>query len=207
MELSGLPLHAAATGLAPPGTTRGVCAPPEEFKRTKVIRDMNPEILKRSEYQPVKAYCNAVSDVLTANFGEPELGVIVPVSETTNIWFARAGLENFLAEVDAGRGRAAELPRLLQVHIHSIHRYEEWPHLEKLIGTATVARLRQLYAEAMAKPVVDISGIDDDGFEAAFSQARCEAEFVAPSLNLTQVADIIVTAHDLHQERVRSRGN
>lgn len=165
---------------------------------------MNQEILRPPEHQPVKAYCSALSNELTANFGDSELGVIVPVSETTNIWFARTDLEKFLAEVDAGRGETAVLPRLLQVHIYRIHGYEEWPQLETLIGDETVARLQQLHAEAMAKPVVDISGLDDDEFEAAFRQAGCEAEFDVPLLNLSQVADIILTAHDLHEERTRS---
>jgi len=182
-----------------------VCAPPEEFKRTKVIKDMNQEVLRESEHQQVKAYCSALSDELTANFGDPELGVIVPVSETTNIWFARTGLEKFLAEVDAGRGETAELPRLLQVHIYGIHGYEEWPQLETLIGNETVARLQQLHAEAMARPTIDISSLDDDEFEAAFRHASCQADFDAPPLNLLQVADIILTAHDLHEERTRSK--
>lgn len=162
---------------------------------------MNKETLRQPGYQPAKAYCSAWSDELTANFGNPELGVVVPISETTNIWFARSGLENFLAEVDAGHGETAELPRLLQVHIWPVSDYTEWPQLEKFIGAETAASLQQLHTEAMANPTVDTSQLNEAELESAIKQAAYQSAFDAPPLYLNQVADIILTAHELHEKR------
>lgn len=166
---------------------------------------MNNEILRQPGYQPAKAYCSAWSDELSASFGDPELGAIVPISETTNIWFGREGLENFLAEADAGRGETAELPRLLQVHIWPVNEYGEWSQMEKLIGSELTANLRQLHSEAMAKQPIDTSQLGEDELESAIRQASCQAEFEAPPLRLLQVADIILTAHELHERRTGSK--
>jgi hypothetical protein len=162
------------------------------------------EFLRQPGYQPAKAYCSAWSDELTANFGDPELGVIVPVSETTIIWFTRASLENFLAEVEAGRGHTAELPRLLQVHVWPIHGYEEWAQMERLVGPEITANLQLLHTEAISRPAVKTSPLNESELESAIEQAACQSDFDAPPLDLNQVADIILTAHELHEGRTSS---